>query len=78
MIARAYDARPSHTARDHCGMAGHAASGRQDAFGGVHAVDIFRARLDPHEDHALAARGARLGLLGGEHDLARGRTRRGR
>jgi len=53
-FARARDARPAHAARDDRRMAGHAAARGQDALGGVHAVNVFRAGLDPAEDHFLA------------------------
>ena len=76
--AAAGDAGLAHAARDHGGVRGHAAAGGQDAFGGVHAVNVFRAGLDPDQDD-LAAVGLQLGgLIGGEHDFAGGRTRRGR
>ena len=50
-LAGAGDAGPAHAARDHGGVAGHAAARGQDAGGGVHAVDVLRAGLDPHQDH---------------------------
>ena len=40
-LAGAGDAGPAHAARHHRGVAGHAAAGRQDALGGVHAVDVL-------------------------------------
>ena len=40
--ARAGDARLAHAARDHRRMRGHAAARRQNAFGCVHAVNVFR------------------------------------
>ena len=52
--ARARDAGLAHAARHHRGMRGHAAAGGEDAFGGVHAVDVLRRGLDPHQDHLLA------------------------
>ena len=68
----------AHAARDHRGMRGHAAAGGQDAFGGVHAVNVFGAGLDPHQDHLMAI-GLQLGrFVGREHDFAGGRARRGR
>ena len=44
----------AHAARDHSGVRRHAAARRQDALGGVHAVDVFRRSLDAHQDDLLA------------------------
>ena len=76
--AGAGDAGPAHAARHHRGVAGHAAARGQDAAGGVHAVDVLRAGLDPHQDHRLALGGAAFGLVGAEHDGAGGRAGAGR
>ena len=76
--ARAGDAGLAHAARHHGGVRGHAAARRQDAFGGVHAVDVLRRGLDPHQDHLLAVGLELRRLVGVEHDLAGGRARRGR
>ena len=57
--AGAGDAGPAHAARDHRGVAGHAAARGQDALGGVHAVDVLGAGLDAHQDDRLALGGAR-------------------
>ncbi len=47
--AGAGDAGLAHAARDHRRVRGHAAAGgERNAFGGVHAVDIFRRGFDPH------------------------------
>ena len=59
--ADARDARPPHAARDHRRMAGHAAACGEDALGGVHAVNILRARLrrapgSPHHPRRRASR----------------------
>ena len=76
--AAAGDAGLAHAARDHRGVRGHAAARGQNAFGRVHAVNVFRAGLDPHQDD-LAAIGLQFGgLIGGEHDFAGGSTRRRR
>ncbi len=40
----------AHAARHHRGMRGHAAAGGENAFGGMHAVDVLGARLDAHQD----------------------------
>ena len=55
--ARARDAGLAHAARDHRRVRGHAAARGQNALGRVHAVDVFGAGLDAHQDHppALAA-----------------------
>ncbi len=75
--AAAGDAGLAHAARDHRGVRGHAAARGQNAFGRVHAVNVFRAGLDPHQND-LAAVGLQLGgFVGREHDLA-GRPRRAR
>ena len=76
--AAAGDAGLAHAARDHRRMRGHAAAGGQNAFGGVHAVNVFGAGLDSHQND-LAAIGLQLGgFIGREHDFAGGRTRRSR
>ena len=76
--AAAGDAGLAHAARDHRGVRGHAAARGQNAFGGVHAVNVFRAGLDPHQND-LAAVGLQLGgFIGREHDFAGGSTRRSR
>jgi len=46
--------------RDHRGVRGHAAARGEDAFGGVHAVNVLGAGLDPHQDD-LAAIGLQFG-----------------
>ena len=72
------DAGPPHAARDDGGVARHAAAHRQNALGGVHAVNVLGAGLDAHQDDRFAAARRRLGLIGREHDLARGGAGRGR
>ena len=52
--AAAGDAGLAHAARDHGGVRGHAAAGGENAFGGVHAVNVFRAGLDPHQNDVAA------------------------
>jgi hypothetical protein len=52
--AGARDAGLAHAARHHRRVAGHAAARGQDAFGRVHAVNVFRAGLDAHEDDLAA------------------------
>ncbi len=78
MCAGAGDAGLAHAARHHGGVRGHAAAGGEDAFGGVHAVDVLRRGLHAHQDD-FAAVGLELGgLVRREHDLARGGAGRGR
>ena len=76
--AGAGDAGLAHAARHHRGMGCHAAAGGENAFRGMHAVDVFGAGLDPHQDDLAPLRLQQLGFVGGEHDLAGGRARRGR
>ncbi len=77
-VAAARDAGLAHAARDHGGVRGHAAARGQDAFGGVHAVNVLRRGLDAHQND-LAAIGLQLrGFVRGEHDLAGGRAGRRR
>ena len=76
--AGARDAGLAHAARDHRRMRGHAAARGEDAFGGVHAVDVLRRGLDPHQDDLLAVGLELRRLVGREHDLAGRRARRGR
>jgi hypothetical protein len=49
---------------------GHAAAGGENTLGRVHAVDVLGRGLDPHEDDIPVLDLERLGLVGGEHDLA--------
>ncbi len=49
-------ARPPHAARNDRCVAGHAAARRQNAGCRVHTVNVFRARLDPHQDDVIALR----------------------
>ena len=76
--AGAGDAGLAHAARDDRRVRGHAAAGRQDALGGVHAVDVLGRGLDAHQHHLVAGRLQRLGLVGGEDDLAARRAGRSR
>ena len=52
--AGAAHAGPAHAARDHGGVAGHAAARGEDAGRGVHAVDVLGAGLDAHQDDLAA------------------------
>ncbi len=69
------DAGAAHAARHHGRMAGHAAARGEDALGRMHAVNVFRARLDPNQDHRIATVGPFLGGIGIERDPPRGRAR---
>ncbi len=51
--ARAGNAGPPHAARHNGRMAGHAAARGQNAFCGVHAVNVFRAGFGAHQDHVM-------------------------
>jgi hypothetical protein len=74
--ARAGDAGLAHAARHHGRVRGHAAARREDALGGVHAVDVFRAEVSTRTRMTLAAlRLQALRFVGGEHDLAARRRR---
>ena len=54
--AGAGDAGLAHAARNHGGVRGHAAAGGEDAFGGVHAVDVLRRGLHAHQDDLACRR----------------------
>ena len=71
-LARADDAGQPEATCDHRGVARHAAADRQDAAGGVHAADVFRARLDADKDRRLVLGGGGLRRLGSEDDAAGG------
>ena len=73
--AGAGDAGLAHAARHHRGVRGHAATGGEDTFGGMHAVDVFRRGLHPHQDDLVALGPQFGGFVGVEHDLAGGRAR---
>ncbi len=68
-------ARPPHAARHHRGMARHAAACGQDAGRGMHAEHVLRRGLDPGEDHGVTLGLEMHGLVGVEHEFARGGTR---
>ena len=76
-LLAAGDAALAHAARDDGGVARHAAAHREDALGGLHALDVLRGRLQAHEDDLLAALLPRLGVDGGEDDAPAGGARRG-
>jgi len=67
----------AHGARHHGGVRGHAALRGQDALRDVHPVNVLGRGFHTHEDHPLLLVRHRLGVLGGEHHLARRRARRG-
>ena len=76
--AAAGDAGLAHAAcHDGC-MRGHATARGEDAFGGVHAVNVFRRGFDAHQNDLMAVGLQPGGFLRREHDLARGGTRRRR
>ena len=69
---------PAHAAGDHGGVAGHAATGGQDAAGGVHAVNVFRGGFDAHQNDGFALGGAHFGFIGAEHHRTTGGAGAGR
>ena len=54
----------AHAARHDRRMAGHAAARGEDAFGGMHAVDVLGAGLDAHQDRLAPLRLGVLGIAG--------------
>ena len=78
MRAGAGDAGLAHAARDDGRMRGHAAARGQDAFGGMHAVDVFRAGFHPHQNDLVSVGLQPRGVIRREHDLAGSRARRSR
>ena len=66
------------SARHHRGMAGHAAARRQDALGGMHASGCLPGSPRPARGSPCGRPTYFLGLVGGKHDFARRRARRGR
>ena len=77
-LVRAAHRRRAHAARDHRRVAHEPAARREDALRRDHPVEVVGRRLGAHEDHAPRPRCvARLGVVGGEVDLAdRGARRR--
>ena len=68
-LARAADAGASHAARDHGGMACHAAAGGEDSFCGVHAVNVFGRSFQAHQHDLLTVARAFFCCVGAEDDL---------
>ena len=62
---------PRHQRR----VGGHAAPGRENAFGRLDAADVFRAGLHPAQDDLLSPGPPRCRVGGVEHDPAGGRPR---
>ena len=65
-----------HATCDHRSMTGHPAACGQYALGGMHAVNVFRASFDTHENDGPAQFTETFGGVGIKHDLARCCTRR--
>ena len=65
-----------HAARNDGSVRRHAAACGEDAFGTRHALDIFRRRLEAHENNFLSCLLRRERSLGGEDDRADGGARR--
>jgi hypothetical protein len=59
-------------------MARHAAASGYDASRGMHALHVLGRGLDPRQDQRVALRLEMNGLVGVEHELARGGAGRGR
>ena len=68
------DAGQAKAARDHGGVAGHAAAFGQDGDGGVHAANILGRGFAADQDAAFVPRRPRLRGGRGEDDPARGRA----
>ena len=73
----ARDADLAHLAGDQGRVRGHAAARGEDAFGGVHALDVFGRGLDADEDDRHAVLREADGVFGVEGDDARRRARTG-
>ena len=69
------DARLADLAGDDRGVRGRAAAGGDDPLGHGHAVEVVGRRLDPDEDHLLAALDPLDGDVGVEHGAADGGAR---
>ncbi|OQB58321.1 MAG: hypothetical protein BWX98_00743 [Candidatus Aminicenantes bacterium ADurb.Bin147] len=72
-LAAAGHADPPHLAGDKGGVGGHAAPGREDPLGRVHALDVLGRGFDPGQDDLLPAAGPGLSVDGIENDPAGGR-----
>ncbi len=70
--AAAGDADLAHLPGDQGRVGGHPAAGRQDALGGVHALDVLGRGLDAGQDDLLAPLRPGLGVRGVEDDAAGG------
>ena len=74
----ARNAAGTHTAGNDRRVRGHTAADRQNTLRRLHTLDVLGRGLKPNENDLLALRLPRLGVLGGEDDLAaRGAGRRG-
>ncbi len=71
-------ARLAHPARDHRRMTRHPAARREDSFRHLHPLDIFRRRLDAHQNHFAPCFRDRDRFVRREHHFAVDRTRRRR
>ncbi len=68
----------THAARDNSGVGSHAATGGQDSFRRVHAVDVLRRGFHPHQDNFSRVGFELRGFIGRENDFATRRTGRRR
>ncbi len=71
-VAATGDAAFAHAASDDRRVGGHAAASGENPLGGMHAVDVLGAGLDPHENDLETDLGGFLGFVGGEDHLAAG------
>ena len=74
---RAGNAGASHAACNHGRVTRHAAARGENAFGGVHALNVFGARLQAHENHVMSLARELLRFAGSEGDFSCCRARRG-
>ena len=70
------DAALAHTAGYHSSVGCHTAASREDTLSGAHAGEVFWRSLDAHHHHLMAVGVPFLSVIGEEHDLAAGSTRR--
>ena len=67
----------THAARDNRRVGGHAASCREDALGGLHALDVLGRGFKPDKNNLAPGLLPLLGVFGGKDNLTACRARRG-
>ena len=77
-ITRAGHTWAAHAARHNGRVRGHAAARRDNRFGRVHAVNIFRAGFNPHQNNFRARLSFRFSFIRAKYNFANRRARRGR